>query len=120
VSISPDRYSSGRRKPFQFNAIRRGPDAITVGLTSGQAGDVRADAVDSSTSFEPTDRSQAGHREGDIIVGNNQGSMIGTLVERQIRLIRLLHLPARDAGSLHIAITTAFIGLPPTLIRSIT
>jgi IS30 family transposase len=46
--------------------------------------------------------------------------VIGTLVERQTRFIRLLHLPARDAGSLHIAITTAVRDLPLTLIRSIT
>jgi IS30 family transposase len=70
--------------------------------------------------FEPSDRSQAGHWEGDLIVGKNQGSVIGTLVERQTRFIRLLHLPARDAGSLHIAITAAVSDLPPTLFRSIT
>jgi IS30 family transposase len=70
--------------------------------------------------FEPSDRSQAGHWEGDLIVGKNQGSVIGTLVERQTRLIRLLHLPARDAGSLHVAVTTVFRDLPPSLVRSIT
>ena len=31
---------------------------------------------------------------------------IGTLVERQIRLIRLMHLATRDADSLRIAIAT--------------
>jgi IS30 family transposase len=70
--------------------------------------------------FKPSDRGQAGHWEGDLIVGNNHLSAIGTLVERQTRLIRLLHLPARDAGSLHIAITTVFRDLPPSLVRSIT
>jgi transposase, IS30 family len=70
--------------------------------------------------FDPGDRSQAGHWEGDLIVGKNQASAIGTLVERQTRLIRLLHLPGRDADSLRASITVALGDLPPTLVRSIT
>lgn len=70
--------------------------------------------------FEPSDRSQTGHWEGDLIVGKNQGSVIGTLVERQTRLIRLLHLPNRDADSLRTAITAAVADLPVSLVRSIT
>ena len=70
--------------------------------------------------FEPSDRSQAGHWEGDLIVGKNQGSVIGTLVERQTRLIRLLHLPSRDADSLRVAISASVADLPASLVRSIT
>lgn len=70
--------------------------------------------------FAPTDRSQAGHWEGDVIVGKNQGSAIGTLVERQTRFIRLLHLPSRDAHSLRASLTATMADLPATLIRSIT
>lgn len=70
--------------------------------------------------FRPSDRSQATHWEGDLIVGKNQGAVIGTLVEPQTRLIRLLHLPRRDADSLHSAITAAVTALPPTLVRPIT
>jgi len=70
--------------------------------------------------FDPGDRSQPGHWEGDLIVGKNQGSAIGTLVERHTRMIRLIHLPTRDADALHIAITNAVSDLPVTLIRSIT
>jgi transposase, IS30 family len=69
--------------------------------------------------FAPADRSQPGHWEGDLIVGKNQRSAIGTLVERQTRLIRLMHLPARDADSLRIAIAMSVGGLPSNLIRSI-
>ena len=70
--------------------------------------------------FSPHDRTQAGHWEGDLIVGRNQGSVIGTLVERRTRMIRLLHLPARDADALRAAITARMGDLPAGLIRSIT
>src|ERR1700744_4063121 len=70
--------------------------------------------------FDPTDRSQAGHWEGDLIVGKDQGSAIGTLVERQTRIVRLLHMPCRDRDPLHDALKTRMADLPPGLLRSIT
>jgi IS30 family transposase len=70
--------------------------------------------------FHPDDRSQAGHWEGDLIVGKHQLSAIGTLVERQTRTVRLLHLPQRDGDTLHAALTARMADLPPSLLRSIT
>lgn len=70
--------------------------------------------------FQPGDRSQAGHWEGDLIIGKDQGSAIGTLVERQTRMVRLLHMPQRDGGTLHDALKARMAGLPPALLRSIT
>ena len=70
--------------------------------------------------FGPDDRSEAGHWEGDLIVGSQQGSVIGTLVEQQTRTIRLLHMPSRDSDALHRALTHRMADLPPTLLRSIT
>ena len=70
--------------------------------------------------FRPEDRSQAGHWEGDLIVGKNQGSAIGTLVERQTRLVRLLHLPYRDSDALHDAVRDRMSDLPADMLRSIT
>jgi transposase, IS30 family len=70
--------------------------------------------------FPPEDRSQAGHWEGDLIIGKDQGSAIGTLVERQTRTLRLLHMPYRDSDTLHNALKTRMAGLPPVLLRSIT
>jgi IS30 family transposase len=70
--------------------------------------------------FQPGDRSQAGHWEGDLIIGKDQGSAIGTLVERQTRMIRLLHLRQRDGDTLHDALKARMAGLPAALLRSIT
>ena len=70
--------------------------------------------------FDPLDRSEAGHWEGDLIIGKDQGSAIGTLVERQTRLVRLLHMPYRDSDTLHDALKARMAGLPPALLRSIT
>ena len=70
--------------------------------------------------FPPQDRTQAGHWEGDLIVGRGQASVIGTLVERQTRTVRLLHLPSRDGDALHAALVAQLADLPSGLLRSIT
>jgi transposase, IS30 family len=70
--------------------------------------------------FPPIDRSQAGHWEGDLIIGDNHLSAIGTLVERQTRTLRLVHLPRADSDSVHTALVGRMQDLPPELMRSIT
>jgi IS30 family transposase len=70
--------------------------------------------------FTPQDRSQAGHWEGDLIIGKDHRSAIGTLVERTTRVVRLLHLHQRDGDTLHAALKTRMAGLPAGLLRSIT
>ena len=70
--------------------------------------------------FPAVDRSEAGHWEGDLIIGNDHLSAIGTLVERQTRMLRLVHLRRSDADSLHAALVARMQDLPPALMRSIT
>jgi transposase, IS30 family len=70
---------------------------------------------------EAADRAVPGHWEGDLIIGKNGRSAVGTLVERTTRYVLLLHLPhgrgARLAGQ---AMRQAITGLPAGLARTIT
>ena len=61
--------------------------------------------------FPPVDRSEAGHWEDDLIIGDNHLSAIGTLVERQTRMLRLVRLPRADSDSLHAALVARTNGL---------
>lgn len=70
--------------------------------------------------FQPTDRSEPGHWEGDLIVGRDHNSAIGTLVERRTRTVRLLRLSERTGRALHRALVERMADLPPSLLRSIT
>jgi IS30 family transposase len=62
---------------------------------------------------EAADRTVLGHREGDLIIGENNRSAIGTLVERSSRLTVLLHLPGRHtAEAVRDALVQALRQLP--------
>ena len=70
---------------------------------------------------EADDRAVPGHWEGDLIIGADGGSAIGTLVERTTRFCLLLHLPERHgAEQVRDAMITAIGGLPVALRRSLT
>ena len=70
---------------------------------------------------EADDRSVPGHWEGDLIIGANSRSAIGTLVERSTRYVILLHLPAKH-GAIEVrdAMAAAIAKLPDGLRRSVT
>jgi transposase, IS30 family len=70
---------------------------------------------------EADDRVVPGHWEGDLILGTEGTSAIGTLVERSTRFVMLLHLPHRhDAEQVRDAMTSAIQTLPHALRRSLT
>lgn len=70
---------------------------------------------------EVEDRAVPGHWEGDLILGADGASAIGTLVERMTRFVLLLHLPARHgAVEVEQAMGEAMSRLPATLRKTLT
>jgi IS30 family transposase len=70
---------------------------------------------------EAADRAVPGHWEGDLILGAESASAIGTLVERSTRFTILLHLGQdRTADNVAAAMIEAMQQLPEHLRRSIT
>jgi transposase, IS30 family len=95
----PRRRVDGRSDPD-----RRIPDKIMI----------------SERPAEADDRAVPGHWEGDLILGKNNRSAIGTLVERSTRFLILLHLPGpHDLPAFHDAVVAAMGGLPAQLRRSL-
>lgn len=70
---------------------------------------------------EAQDRAIPGHWEGDLILGANNASAIGTLVERTTGFVMLLHLPGNHtAATVATAMQDAVPKIPQVLRRSLT
>ena len=101
------RTGRAMRKPHRKTSERRGriPNMVMI----------------SERPPEVEDRAVPGHWEGDLLMGKDQRSAIGTLVERAARYLILLHLPdGHGAAEVEKAITAATRKLPQTLWKSLT
>ena len=101
------RTGRGLRKPRRKADARRGriPDMINI----------------SQRPAEVEDRAIPGHWEGDLIMGKNGRSAIGTLVERSTRFLMLLHLPdGHSPAQVEQAMVAASQKLPDFIWKSLT
>jgi IS30 family transposase len=69
---------------------------------------------------EIEDRLVPGHWEGDLIMGRNSGSQVGTLVERTTGLVMLSKLDSKQADHVADAISERILTLPAMLRGSLT
>jgi IS30 family transposase len=68
---------------------------------------------------EANDRLVVGHWEGDLIIGKDGKSAVGTIVERTTRFLVLFHLPqGRDAESVADALRQVVLAVPAGVFRS--
>jgi IS30 family transposase len=84
-------------------------------------GQIRDMVMISERPAEAADRAVPGHWEGDLLIGTDLTSAVGTLVERTTRYVVLLHLP--DGHAAHLveqAMRQAISALPAQLTRTIT
>jgi transposase, IS30 family len=90
-----------------------------TGRRGGQV--IRDMVMISERPVEVADRAVPGHWEGDLILGADGRSQVGTLVERTTRYVMLLHLPTdRAAATVEAAMRQAIASLPAHLFKSIT
>jgi transposase, IS30 family len=84
-------------------------------------GQIKGMVMISERPAEADDRAVPGHWEGDLLIGGDLKSAVGTLVERTTRFVLLLHLPGgRDAHLVEQAMRQAITALPAELARTIT
>lgn len=96
----PKRMGGPKRKIYMGNII----DRVSI--------DERPESVES--------RKEAGHWEGDLIIGKGQTSAVGTLVERMLRYVIIVPLESRISKHVVKSFANSLSGFPEGLLKTLT
>ena len=96
---------------------KRKPNYKTRGVAKNKITDIIS--IDQRPQYI-NDRSQIGHWEGDLIIGENRASALITLVERKTRFTYILKVQNKKSETVTTQIKNLFMKLPKKLRRSIT
>jgi len=95
-----------RRKPHRREVTSRGTIVGMVMISDRPA--------------EVEDRAIPGHLEGDLIIGKNSGSQVGTIVERTTRYGHLIKLDSKNAAHVAERLSIEMERLPDLLTKTLT
>jgi transposase, IS30 family len=106
----------GARRRELHRCLRTGRATRRAQGTGKRGGPIPGMVMISERPAEAADRAVPGHWEGDLLMGHNNRTAVGTLVERSTRYVMLLHLEGRrDAESVEAAMREAIARLPQEL-----
>lgn len=110
----------GLRKELT-RALRTGrARRVPHGSRRRRGGTITGKVMISERPAEVEDRAVPGHWEGDLLVGQNPASQLGTLVERHSRFLMLVPLRSRQAPVVADGLAATVTSLPEHLTRSLT
>jgi transposase, IS30 family len=111
----------GELRREQVRCLRTGRVKRRARRVGENTGQIRDMVMISERPAEVDDRAVPGHWEGDLLMGTDNRTAVGTLVERTSRYLLLLHLRGgRDAHTVRDAMQQAITTLPTELARTIT
>jgi IS30 family transposase len=104
-------------RQLRSGRVRRRPQGRHTHTSAGRIPNM---TMISQRPAEASDRAVPGHWEGDLIIGKDNKSAIGTLVERSFRFTLLLKLDRATTDEVTAAIARQIATLPEQLRRSLT
>jgi len=112
---------SGLRQELIDNLRRKHPKRYKHGRNPAKGNARISDMVSIHDRPEEIEgRRVMGHWEGDLIIGKNHGSAVGTLVERKSRYVFLAHLNNQSAEETRLSFTRKLADVPSELRQSLT